>query len=295
MSRATPADSRATGCLYLVGTPIGNLEDITLRALRILKEVDAIACEDTRQTQKLLSRYQIKKRLISYHEHNEMTRAAELVIEIEQGVQLALVSDAGMPAISDPGQHLVALCRRHGIPVIPVPGASALTAALAASGISTESFVFLGFLPSRASERRRTLARLATELRTMIFYEAPHRLVETLADVKELLGNRHAVIAREVTKLHEEFLRGTVEELLGLFKKKDPRGEITLLISGENHPAAAIPAKSADLSIARRVEEIASAQGLDRKAALKQAARERGLSRREAYKQLLLNRSVNPS
>src|SRR5215468_2052063 len=206
-----PPDSR--GCLYLVGTPIGNLEDITLRALRVLKESDQIAAEDTRHTQKLLTHYEISRPLVSYHEHNEMTRAPELLIALEQGAKIALVSDAGMPLVSDPGHRLVTLCLRHQIPVIPVPGPSALLAALSASGLPNEEFLFVGFLPARSSERRRALERLRIEDRTIIFYEAPHRLDESIADALEILGDRPACIAREVTKIHEEFRRGSLAEL----------------------------------------------------------------------------------
>jgi 16S rRNA (cytidine1402-2'-O)-methyltransferase len=290
--KAPPTDA-AAGCLYVVSTPIGNLEDITLRALRILKEADVIACEDTRQTLKLLAHFDIPKRLVSYHEHNEITRAPEIVIELEQGAKVALVSDAGTPAISDPGYRLVSLCLRHGIQVVPVPGASALVAALAASGMPIEEFVFAGFLPSRPTERRKALRALTEERRTVAIYEAPHRLLDTLEDALEILGNRPAVVAREVTKLYEEFLRGHLDELVAATRKKAPRGEITLLIgppdghaqhaSDAAHPGSAIP-------LARRVEAIMQERGIDRKAALKLAARERGLTRREAYKQLLITR-----
>src|SRR5712675_2370476 len=177
-----------TGCLYLVATPIGNLEDITLRAVRILKEADVIACEDTRQTQKLLQHYGIRKEMLSYHEHNELTRSPELVIELEQGAKIALVSDAGTPGISDPGHRLVTLCLRHHIPVVPIPGPSALVAALGASGLPTEEFLFVGFLPARSGERRRALERLRIEDRTIIFYEAPHRIAEGIADAQEILS-----------------------------------------------------------------------------------------------------------
>src|SRR6201995_1444491 len=180
------------GCLYLVATPIGNLEDITLRALRILKEVDQIACEDTRHTLKLLNHYEIHKPLVSYHEHNEITRAAELVHALEQGAAIALVSDAGMPLVSDPGHRLVALAIRHRVPVVPIPGASALVAALAASGLPNEEFLFVGFLPARSNERRRAMERLRIEDRTLIFYEAPHRIAESIADALEILGDRPA-------------------------------------------------------------------------------------------------------
>jgi 16S rRNA (cytidine1402-2'-O)-methyltransferase len=290
--KPAPSDTGA-GCLYVVSTPIGNLEDISLRALRILKEADVIACEDTRQTLKLLAHFDIPKRLVSYHEHNELTRAPEIVIELEQGAKVALVSDAGTPAISDPGHRLVSLCLRHGIQVVPVPGASALVAALAASGMPIEEFVFAGFLPSRPTERRKKLRELAPEQRTLALYEAPHRLLDTLEDALELLGNRPAVIAREVTKMYEEFIRGHIEDLVAAARKKAPRGEITLLIGPPDgqaqHAADAANPRNA-VPLARHVEEIMKERGVDRKAALKQAARERGLTRREAYKQLLITR-----
>lgn len=283
MTRTKQLD--APGCLYLVATPIGNLEDITLRALRILKEADLIACEDTRQTQKLLNHYEIRKKLVSYHAHNEMTRAPELVIEMEQGAKVALVTDAGMPAISDPGHHLISLCLRHKIRVVPVPGATALVAALAASGLDTEHFLFLGFLPSRPSNRRRALKALASECRTIVFYEAPHRLREMLSDALQLLGNRPAVVAREVTKLHEEFARGTLSELAEEFIRREPRGEITVLVGAELEGAA--PAPMCGVPLAQRVADIMREQNVDQKSALKLAARELGMSKREAYQRLL--------
>jgi 16S rRNA (cytidine1402-2'-O)-methyltransferase len=292
MTKARTSEA-GSGCLYVVATPIGNLEDITMRALRILREADLIACEDTRQTLKLLSHFDIQKRLVSYHEHNEITRAPEIVIELEQGAKVALVSDAGTPAISDPGHRLVALCLRHGIKVEPVPGASAFVAALAASGMPIEEFVFLGFLPSRQTERRKSLRELASEPRTLAIYEAPHRLLETLEDALEIFGNRLAVVAREVTKMYEEFQRGRIQELVELTQKKPPRGEITLLIAPADGQMQR-PEEAADLQnripLARRVEDIILERGTDRKSALKQAARERGLTRREAYKQLLITR-----
>jgi 16S rRNA (cytidine1402-2'-O)-methyltransferase len=285
----TKSQSEAgTGCLYLVATPIGNLEDITLRAVRTLKEADVIACEDTRQTQKLLQHYGIRKEMVSYHEHNELTRSPELVIELEQGAKIALVSDAGTPGISDPGHRLVTLCLRHHIPVVPIPGPSALVAALGASGLPTDEFLFVGFLPPRSGARRKALAALKTEPRTLIFYEAPHRVVETLADSADILGPRPAVIAREVTKIHEEFLRGPLPELLEAARKRAPRGEITLLI-GAGDPQAQQQAETG-VSLKQRVEQLEAEVGVDRKAALKQAARERGLGKREAYKQLLQER-----
>jgi 16S rRNA (cytidine1402-2'-O)-methyltransferase len=275
-----------TGCLYLVGTPIGNLEDITLRALRVLKESDLIACEDTRQTQKLLNHYGIRKRLVSYHEHNELTRAAELVIQLEQGARVALVSDAGMPLISDPGHRLVGMCLRHDVPVVPVPGPSAFVAALAASGLPVDEFMFVAFLPARAGERRKALAKLTGETRTLVFYEAPHRLLETLRDAFDLLGNRPAAIARELTKLHEEILRDKLDRLIERVKARPPRGEITLLIGPPTEPPGAA-LRAANITLSARVEEIVREQGVDQKAALKLAAKERGLTKREAYRELL--------
>jgi 16S rRNA (cytidine1402-2'-O)-methyltransferase len=293
-SRPSGPSATGKGCLYLVATPIGNLEDISLRALRILKEVDLIACEDTRQTRKLLSRYDIHTRLESYHEHNEMTRAPELVIELEQAAQIALVSDAGTPGISDPGHRLVALCLRHGIQVVPVPGASALVSALAASGIATDEFVFIGFLPPQAGARQAALDSLAAEPRTLVFYEAPHRVVGMLEDALAILGDRHGVIAREVTKIHEEFRRGRISELLVSFEERPPRGEITVILARADERSAAPSAgieSDSTLPLPRRVEDLMKLQNLDRKAALKLAARERGLTKREAYKRLLADRN----
>jgi len=280
-------DNSQTGCLYLVATPIGNLEDITLRAIRLLKEADLIACEDTRQTQKLLQHYSIHKEMVSYHAHNELTRAPELVIQLEQGAQVALVSDAGTPVVSDPGHRLVVMCLRHHIPVVPIPGPSALVAALAASGLPSDEFLFVGFLPPRSGARRKKLDALKVEPRAIVLYEAPHRLAETLSDAADILGSRHAVVAREVTKIHEEFLRGTLPELRDAAKERAPRGEITLIIGPPEDGAFQAVAS---VSLKERVSQLEAEMGLDRKAALKQAARERGLGKRDAYKQLLLER-----
>ncbi len=273
--------------LYLVATPIGNLEDITVRAVRVLKEVDLVACEDTRQTQKLLNHYGIATRTISYHEHNEMTRAAELVKEMQEGASVALVTDAGMPGISDPGYRLISLAIRHHLPVVPIPGASAFLAALVASGLPTDSFRFSGFLPAKRGERRAALEAIRTSPRTQIFYEAPHRIIEALSDVVEVLGNaRHVVIAREVTKLHEEFLRGRAGEILEALKARDGvKGEITLLIGKADEAesqAAAVPG----MSVRQRVEQIRAEEKVDEKAALKKVAKERGISKSEAYREL---------
>jgi 16S rRNA (cytidine1402-2'-O)-methyltransferase len=271
--------------LYLVATPIGNLEDITLRALRVLKEVDLIACEDTRQTLKLLSHYDIHTRLVSYHEHNEMTKASELVVDLEGGAKIALVTDAGMPGISDPGFRLIALAIRHHVPVVPIPGASAFLAALVASGLPTDSFRFSGFLPAKSGQRHKLLESIRESPRTQVFYEAPHRLLETLADVVELLGNdRHVVVAREVTKLHEEFLRGRAAEVLEQLKARgDVKGEITLLIAKAEEGTA--PSASEAVSVAQRVREIMSKERADEKAALKKVAKERGIGKSEAYRE----------
>src|ERR1700694_2268891 len=278
--------AESSGCLYIVGTPIGNLEDITLRALRILKEVDLIACEDTRHTQKLLNHYNIEKKLVSYHEHNEMTRSPELLIQLEQGAKVALVSDAGMPLVSDPGYRLVTLCGRHKIPVVPIPGPSAMLAALSAAGLPNEEFLFVGFLPARSGERRRMLERLRIEERTMIFYEAPHRVAESIADAQEILGDRPACLAREVTKLHEEFLRGKLSQLAESLAERPARGGITLLVCPPEPSAVSGQADSAQ-SLSDRVEELIRQAKLDRKEALKLAAKERGITRRAAYEQLV--------
>ena len=287
---APVSSTAATGCLYLVGTPIGNLEDITLRALRVLREADQIAAEDTRHTQKLLQHYEIARPLVSYHEHNEMTRAPELLIALEQGAKIALVSDAGMPLVSDPGHRLVALCLRHQIPVVPVPGPSALLAALSASGLPNEEFLFVGFLPQRSGERRRALERLRIEDRTIIFYEAPHRIAECVADAREILGDRPACLAREVTKLHEEFRRGKLSVIASSLDERPARGEITLLIGAAEPGESGAHVDSAQ-SLSDRVEELMRQAKMDRKDALKLAAKERGLTRRAAYDQMVEQKS----
>jgi 16S rRNA (cytidine1402-2'-O)-methyltransferase len=282
MTQAGPA-------LYLVATPIGNLEDITLRALRVLKEVDVIACEDTRQTQKLLNHYAIATRTTSYHEHNEMTRAAELVKQMQEGASVALVTDAGMPGISDPGYRLITLAIRHRVPVVPVPGASAFLAALVASGLPTDSFRFSGFLPAKRGERWAALEAVKTSPRTQVFYEAPHRIVETLTDIVAVLGHaRHVVVAREVTKLHEEFLRGRAGEVLETLKSRAAvKGEITLLIGkAEGEDAHVGTAALACPTVRQRVKQIMAEEKIDEKAALKKVAKERGVSKSEAYREM---------
>src|SRR5437588_1570610 len=275
------SSSHAPGpALYIVATPIGNLEDITLRALRMLREVDVIACEDTRQTQKLLNHYGVTTRTTSYHEHNEMTRSAELVKQMQEGANVALVTDAGMPGISDPGYRLIAMAIRHRVPVVPLPGASAFLAALVASGLPTDSFRLGGFLPAKRGERRAALESIRSSPRTQVFYEAPHRIVETLADVVEVLGEaRHVVVAREVTKLHEEFLRGRAGEALENLKSRAAvKGEITLLIAKADAEDARVGTDAfVRPSVRQRVGQIMTEENVDEKAALKKVAKERGV------------------
>lgn len=278
------------GTLYLVATPIGNLEDITLRALRVLKEVDLIACEDTRQTQKLLNHYNIATRTVSYHEHNEITRAAELVKDLCGGTSVALVTDAGMPGISDPGFRLISLAISHQVPVVPIPGASAFLSALVASGLPTDSFRFNGFLPAKRGERLAALEAINNLSGTQLFYEAPHRIVDAMADVVEVLGSRRpVVIAREVTKLHEEFLRGDAAEVLETLKSRALiKGEITLLIGmGEK---SGLLDQASQVTVRRRVEQIMAEDKVDEKTALKKVAKERGVSKSEAYRELQRSR-----
>jgi len=263
--------------LYIVATPIGNLEDITLRALRVLKEVDLIACEDTRQTQKLLDHYDIRKPLISYHEHNEQQRAADLVKRVQMGASIALVTDAGTPLVSDPGYRLVRAAAQAGIAITPIPGASAVLLALSASGLPTDQFRFCGFLPPKSGQRRHELEVLRDEPLTLVFFEAPHRIVETLEDIDSIMGSRETVIGRELTKIHEEFLRGTPAELLTILRARASiKGEITLLVAKQTGPRVAT--ESIEEAVARL-----EAAGLPRMDAIKQTARDRGLSKREVY------------
>jgi 16S rRNA (cytidine1402-2'-O)-methyltransferase len=270
--------------LYLVATPIGNLEDITLRAIRVLKQVDLIACEDTRQTQKLLNHYGIEKPTISYYEHNEASRAAELVEKFLQGTKIAMVSDAGTPGISDPGYRLIALAIERRVRVIPVPGPTAFITALVGSGFPLHPVTFRGFLSPKSGARRRELEAIRESRQTEIFYEAPHRIVETLEDAVAVLGaNRRASIARELTKVHEEFLRGTAVEVLEILKARgDVKGEIVLLIG----PASDEESLPAMISVRARVEQLMCEEKLDEKAALKRAAKERGISKSAAYREL---------
>ena len=263
--------------LYVVSTPIGNLEDITMRAVRVLKEAAVIACEDTRQTRKLLAHYGITTPALSYHEHNEQQRTAQLIERLQAGESVALVSDAGTPLISDPGYRLVAAAIASGIPVVPIPGASAVLAALAAAGLPTDAFRFCGFLPPKSGQRRKALEALRAEDCTLVFYEAPHRILDALADVEAVYGARPVVVARELTKLHEEFLRGPAAELRAtLASRPAVKGEITLLI-GKG------PAEIPNVPVEDAVQALEQ-QGVPRMDAIKQVARERGLSKRDVYK-----------
>jgi 16S rRNA (cytidine1402-2'-O)-methyltransferase len=284
--------------LYLVATPIGNLQDVTLRALEVLRAVDLIACEDTRQTQKLLNHFQIEKKTISCHEHNEHARSKELIQDLKaRSAAAALVSDAGTPGVSDPGSWLVREAIAAGVPVFPIPGANAAVSALIASGLPADEFEFLGFLPEKAGARRTKLENLAAQPRenprTLIFYEAPHRLLDTLADIEKIWGGLlHAVVARELTKIHEEFLRGSIAGLRKELAARDRiRGEITLLIE---LPAPGAPGDSsapANEKIADRVARLQSESGIDEKEALKRLAREQGRSKSEIYRELQRERA----
>ena len=269
--------------LYLVSTPIGNLEDITLRALGVLKIVDLIACEDTRHTRRLLDHFGISKPTISYHEHNEQARAEELVQRLAGGESIAIVTDAGTPGISDPAYRIVLAAIEHGIAVVPIPGAVALIAGLVASGLPTDSFLFGGFLPARKMARRTRLEDLKSERMTLVFYEAPHRIRETLVDALEVLGDRQASLARELTKLHEQFVRGKLSELVAHFDAHQPRGEMTLVIAGNGDDNFLRVEFGA---ISEQVEQLMQS-GLSRNEALKQAAKSRGLTKRDAYQMML--------
>lgn len=276
------------GTLYLVATPIGNLADITLRALQVLKDVDLIACEDTRHTHKLLRHYGITTKTISYHEHNEQRRAAELIDLLRQGSDVAVVSDAGTPSVSDPGFRLVRAAIENELPVVPVPGPSALISALIAAGLPPDEFFFAGFLPSRSTARRKRLDELRSVPGTLIFYEAPHRLAQMLEDAHKILGEREAVVARELTKLHETIRRGRLSDLaMHYANEENPRGEIVVLIDRHVIGETAAATTSSVSVLVAQFEQ----SGMDHRAALKQAARELGLSRAEAYRKLVAERA----
>jgi len=273
------------GTLYIVATPIGNLEDITLRALQVLRAVDLIACEDTRYSARLLAHYGIIKPRESYHDHNERERTPFLLQMLHSGRNIGLISDSGTPLISDPGYVLVSACRKEGIPVVPIPGPSAVIAALAGSGLPMSRFYFVGFLPPRSKARKAELEQLRDIPATLIFYEAPHRLLATLADISAILGSRPACLARELTKMHEEWTRGTLTELFEIMSARAKiRGEITLVVGPGQ---AGIPELSASVSLKQAVEDEIRKTGLPHKEALREVARRLGVSRKDAYRRLI--------
>ena len=267
-----------SGSLYIVPTPIGNLEDLTFRAVRVLKEVDLIAAEDTRHTQVLLDHYGIRTPVTSYHEHNERSKAHALVEQLRGGTSIALLCDAGTPIVSDPGYRLVIESIRVGVQVIPLPGPSAVIAALSAAGLPTDRFGFEGFLPAKKSERRSTLESLKEDTRTLIFYEAPHRLKETLADMADIFGNREIAIAREISKVHEEFLRGAIREILDRLEQQNVRGEITLVVQGAT-TRAPIPEEK----VINEIRQLAE-NGVRVKEISELVGARHGISKREIYR-----------
>ena len=274
------------GTLFIVATPIGNLADISYRAVETLKSADIIACEDTRHSQKLLSHYGISKKLISYHEHNEIARASELIDELNKGSSVAVISDAGTPGINDPGHIIIRDAINAGVDVVSVPGPAAFVNAAVVSGLPTDAIFFGGFLPSRTGERRRRLEEVRAVPATLLFYESPHRLAASLSDCLLVLGPRRAAVVRELTKMHEETARGTLSDLVERFCGASAKGEIVLVIERFSESSAGV---SAGTSLEARVGEL-EASGMDNKAALKAAAKEFGLSRSEAYRELQMTR-----
>ena len=273
------------GSLYLCATPIGNLEDVTLRALRIMREVSLIAAEDTRHTRKLLSRYDIHTPLTSYHEHNKREKGPKLVAQLKEGKDIALVSDAGTPGISDPGQELVLLAVEEGLTVIPVPGASAVIAALTSSGLSTGRFAFEGFLPRVRKERNKVLNQIVAEERTFVFYESPQRIMKTLQEILAFAGDRNIVVARELTKVHEEILRGQISQIIEHFRGHSPKGEFTVVLDGRNDKTEELPIRSS--SDLYKMVTGYLVQGFDKKGAIKETARTIGISKKEVYSAVL--------
>lgn len=268
-----------TGILYICATPIGNLEDVSIRLLKTLRQADLIACEDTRHTIKLLNRYKIHKPLTSYHQHSRLAKEDLILQELAAGKRVALVSDAGMPAISDPGADLVRRALEAGIKVEAIPGPSALVTALALSGLDTQSFIFIGFLPAKRGQRRELLSSLADQTRTMIFYEAPHRVLKTLTDMEELMGGERPIaVARELTKAYEEIRRGSIREVSAYYREHEPRGEFTLVVAGRQ-----LETPTADMEqIAREIQQLI-AEGMDKKEAFKKKAREYGIRKSDIY------------
>jgi 16S rRNA (cytidine1402-2'-O)-methyltransferase len=271
-----------SGTLYIIATPIGNLEDITLRAVRVLKEADLIAAEDTRHTKKLLDRYGIETPLTSYHDHNKEEKAPVIVARLLEGKSVALVSDAGTPGISDPGYFLINLAVHEGVPVAPIPGATAAIAALSISGLPTDRFVFEGFLPSKHTARLKRLEELSTEDRTLVFYEAPHRVIRAVEDVLSVFGDRAAVLTRELTKVHEEVVRGALSHILARLKQGTTKGEFTLIVHGATEMRG-----QADISPEEYLKNLMLHRGLTKKEAIAATAEELGLPKKEVYQQSL--------
>jgi len=269
------------GILYICPTPIGNLEDITIRTINVLKEVDLIAAEDTRHTLKLLNHYDIKKPLISYHEHNKITKGEKILEKLKNGEKIALVTDAGMPGISDPGQDIIKLCIENDVQVVALPGPTAFVLALVMSGLSTDRFAFEGFLPSKGKDRKEILEKLKDEKRTIILYEAPHRIEELLKDLLEILGNRNISISRELTKIHEETFRGTVSEALDRFRMEKPKGEFVVVVEG----AKGDEKNSFDHISIRDHIKMYMDEGLSKKDSIKKVAKERNIPKSEVYRE----------
>jgi hypothetical protein len=278
------------GKIYLVATPIGNLSDISMRAIETLKNADIIACEDTRNTIRLLNHFEIKGHLTSYHEYNKIDKAYELCEKVKEGKNIAFVSDAGMPAISDPGYELVDIAYKEGLEVTVVPGASAVVSALAISGISSRRFAFEGFLPADKNEKKEILTELSQESRTLILYEAPHRLLKTLKELFEYMGNRNIAIVREITKLHEEVLRGKLADIIADYESEKIaiRGEYVLVIEGKSLLEKREERQKSfeEISIREHYEKYIS-EGMDKKEAMKAVAKDRGIQKRDVYKELL--------
>ncbi len=285
MEKQSSFAKHQTGTLYLVPTPIGNLDDMTMRAINVLQDADLIAAEDTRHTKMLLNHFQIDTKEISFHEHNTEQRIPELIDKLESGLTIAQCSDAGMPSISDPGKELVAAAIAHHIPVVPLPGANAGLTALIASGLAPQPFYFYGFLERKPQQQEKELTGMVNRPETMIFYEAPHRLKKTLKVMNKVFGpHRQAVLARELTKRYEEFLRGTLAELLDWATNEEVRGEFVILVAGNRHPVAANDDPAEELPVVEQVK-LAIADGLKPNAAIKKVARDNGINRQQLYRQ----------
>jgi 16S rRNA (cytidine1402-2'-O)-methyltransferase len=277
---------KMSGALYVIATPVGNLEDLSPRALRLLGEVDLIACEDTRHTRKLLSRFAIQTPTTSYHEHNEVSKTPELIGKLARGSRMALVSDAGTPLLSDPGYHLVHGCQEQGIPVYPVPGPTAATAALSVSGLPTDHFFFQGFLPRRVAAQKQQLEKIGQLKATLVIYLSPHSVLTTLKRIREVLGNRQAFLGREMTKLHETHYPGNLEQILKQLQQEKPRGEYTLVVEGQ-HSETTHPGRSAKLDVLAYVAGLRALYGLSQKDAIQRASQELGLRKRDVYRTVI--------